>query len=229
MINRKKNPLFNRPRFLSASGLIFALALLIPSPAFTSADMSGISISIELLNKENIFLAQHGGPPEGRGPRHGGRGKHCSEMGHEKDCSGGKGIRHRGGMGMHHGDESSSSAQCPEARSTRKAPGEFYNRVNPLENSSDNIEKGRALFFVDIQPTCVMCHGSKGDGAGGFAADMNPTPRNFTCSETMKDIPDGQLFWVIQNGSPNTGMPPFQGLQDEQIWQLILFIRSLAK
>lgn len=229
MINRKKSSLFNRPRFLTVSGLTVALALLIPSQAIASSSLSDISISIELLNKENIFLAQHEGPPEGRGPRHGGRGKHCSEMGHEKNCSDGKGMRHGGRMGMWHGDGSSGSAQCPQTRSTRKAPGELYNRVNPLENSLDNIGKGWRLFSVDIQPTCVMCHGSKGDGAGGFAVDMNPKPRNFTCKETMKDIPDGQLFWVIQNGSPNTGMPPFHGLQDEQIWQLILFIRSLAE
>lgn len=110
-----------------------------------------------------------------------------------------------------------------------KAPDEYYNLVNPLENTPANIEKGRLLFSVDVQPTCVMCHGDKGDGTGGFGADMSPKPRNFTCSAMMKDIPDGQLFWVIQNGSPDTGMPPFQGLQDEKIWQLILYIRSLAK
>ena len=228
-MNRKKSFLFNRTRFLIGTGLAIALALFIPSQAFALAEMSDISISIELLNKESVLLAQHGGPPEGRGPRHGGRGRHCSEMGHEKNCPGGKGMRHRGGMGMHQGKGSSSSAQCPQARSTKRAPDEFYNLVNPLDNSADNIEKGRALFSADIQPTCVMCHGIKGDGAGGFAADMTPKPRDFTCTETMKDIPDGQLFWVIQNGSPDTGMPPFRGLQDEQIWQLILYIKELGK
>jgi mono/diheme cytochrome c family protein len=227
MINQKKSSLFNRPKFWIASGFIFALASFAPLKSSASVDQSDISISIELLTKENIFLAQHGGPPEGRG--HGGRGRHCSEMGHEKNCPGGKGMGHRGGMGMHHGGGSSGTAECPQPRTTLKAPDELYNRVNPLANIADNIEKGRLLFQIDVQPSCVMCHGSKGDGTGGFGTEMTPKPRNFTCTETMQDIPDGQLFGIIQNGSPNTGMPPFQSLRDEQIWQLILYLRSLAK
>jgi cytochrome c553 len=227
MIDRKKSSLFNRLSFFITAGLTFAFLALTPLKAFSSVDTSDISISIELLTKESIFLAQHGGPPKGMG--HGGRGRHCSEMGHEKNCPGGKGMGHRGGMGMHHGGESSGTAECPQPRTTLKAPDEFYNRVNPLANTADNIEKGRLLFQGDVQPSCVMCHGSKGDGTGGFGAEMTPKPRNFTCTETMKPIPDGQLFWIIQNGSPNTGMPPFQSLQDEQIWQLILYLRSLER
>ena len=138
-------------------------------------------------------------------------------------------MRHRGGMGMHHGIGQVGTAQCPQPRATVKAPDEFYNLVNPLENTPNKIETVRLLFFLDVQPTCVMCHGNKGDGTGGFGADMSPKPRNFTCTQMMKDISDGQLFWVIQNGSPETGMPPFQDLRDEQIWKLILFIRSLTK
>lgn len=150
-------------------------------------------------------------------------------MDFDKGCTGGKGMRHRKGMGMHHSGGQGGAAECPQPRATVKAPDEFYNLVNPLENTPAHIEKGRLLFSTDVQPTCVMCHGDKGDGTGGFGADMSPKPRNFACNEIMKNIPDGQLFWVIQNGSPETGMPPFQGLQDEQIWQLVLYIRSLGK
>jgi mono/diheme cytochrome c family protein len=110
-----------------------------------------------------------------------------------------------------------------------KAPEEFYNRTNPVENTRDNIEQGRLLFQLDAQPTCVLCHGNQGDGTGGFGANLSPPPRNFTCSETMKNISDGQLFWIIRNGSPDTGMPPFQDLKDEQVWNLVHFIRSLAR
>jgi mono/diheme cytochrome c family protein len=231
--------------FLVAQGLVVALAGFGSSSAFASSDLLEHDIYRETLSEGSFFLAQHGGPPEGRGPRHGGRGRHCPEMGHDEDCprgkgdcpggmggcSGRKGMGHRGGMGrgMHHGGGQSGPAQCPQPRTTVKAPEEFYKRTNPLENTSDNIEQGRLLFQLNAQPTCVMCHGSQGDGTGGFGANLSPSPRNFTCTETMKDISDGQLFWVIQNGSPGTGMPPFQDLQDEQIWQLILFIRSLIQ
>ena len=47
------------------------------------------------------------------------------------------------------------------------------------------------------------------------------------CKETMQNIPDGQLFWIIKNGSPGTGMPAFSDLTDEQVWQLVILIRNL--
>lgn len=208
------------------------------SSVFASPDISGHAMHSKSGEDKSFLLAQHDGSPGCRGPRHGGRGRHCPGMGREGGCPGGmggcpgrKGMGHRGGMGrgMHHGGGQSGPAQCPQPRATVKAPVEFYNRTNPFENTPDNIEKGRLLFQLDAQPTCVMCHGSQGDGTGGFGANLSPPPRNFTCTETMNDISDGQLFWIIRNGSPDTGMPPFQDLQDEQIWKLILFIRSLAK
>ena len=76
---------------------------------------------------------------------------------------------------------------------------------------------------------CAMCHGEKGNGKGFMGAALVPPPRNFTCGSMMKDIPDGQLFWIIKNGSPGTGMMSFAGLPDEQVWQLIHYVRSLAK
>jgi Cytochrome C oxidase, cbb3-type, subunit III len=45
----------------------------------------------------------------------------------------------------------------------------------------------------------------------------------------MRELSDGQLFWVIKNGSAGTGMMSFAGLPDDQVWQLIAYIRSLAK
>lgn len=220
-----------------AQGIVFALIGFTSFPAIASANTSGNGIYLKSGMNESFLLAHRGGPPDCRGPRHS-RGEHCSEMGHERGCQGGrggcrggKGRGHRGGMGhgMHHGGGQSGAAQCPQPRATEKAPAEFYSRANPVENTPEAVEKGRLLFQLDAQPTCVMCHGSHGDGTGSFGANLTPPPRNFTCTETMKDISDGQLFWIIRNGSPDTGMPPFQDLRDEQIWQLIHFIRSLAK
>ena len=56
-----------------------------------------------------------------------------------------------------------------------------------------------------------------------------PRPRNFTCYYTMENLPDGQLFWIIKNGSPGTAMPSFSYLEDDQVWQLILYIRQFQK
>ena len=76
---------------------------------------------------------------------------------------------------------------------------------------------------------CRLCHGKHGDGKGPGGAGINPAPRNFTCAATMKDISDGQLFGIIKAGSPGTAMPAFRSLKDEQIWQMVLYIREFGK
>ncbi len=122
------------------------------------------------------------------------------------------------------------SGVCPQSRQTRRAPGKFRNMTNPLTANADNIKAGETLFQKTAQPlACMNCHGVKGDGNGPMGAALNPRPRNFTCGETMKDISDGQMYWIIKNGSKGTGMMAFSMMPDNQIWQLIHYIRTLAK
>ena len=119
---------------------------------------------------------------------------------------------------------------CVQPRKTAKAPDDFLTKTNPLSSSAGAIKAGKELFLKTAQPVaCVMCHGEQGDGKGLMGAALVPPPRNFTCGAMMRDIPDGQLFWIIKNGSPGTGMMSFASLPDEQVWQLIHYIRSLAK
>ncbi|MCX5723603.1 MAG: c-type cytochrome [Nitrospirae bacterium] len=119
---------------------------------------------------------------------------------------------------------------CPQERKTVKAPGDFLSKTNPLPASEGTINAGKALFLQSAQPVaCAMCHGKQGNGQGFMGAALVPPPRNFTCGKMMKDLPDGQLFWIIKNGSPGTGMMSFAGLPDEQVWQLIHYVRSLAR
>ncbi len=177
----------------------------------------------ETDSQEPILLAR----------RMGGMG--CNGGGHRNDenCTH-QGMQHRRGMGhgrmhgMGRGPGIEGDVQCPQARSTSKAPEEYYSKINPLKNTAENIEKGRLLFTLDAQPTCTVCHGS-GNGLGMMSSGLNPPPRNFICKETMQSIPDGQIFWVIKNGSPGTGMPAFSDLNEEQAWQLVHYIRQLSK
>jgi mono/diheme cytochrome c family protein len=122
------------------------------------------------------------------------------------------------------------SGVCPQPRNTRRAPGKFRKMQNPLSENAENVKAGEILFQETAKPlTCMNCHGTQGDGQGPMGAALNPPPRNFTCGETMKDLSDGQLFWVIKKGSIGTGMMAFSGMPDNQIWQLIQYIRTLAK
>ena len=122
------------------------------------------------------------------------------------------------------------SGVCVQPRKTAKAPDEFLAKTNPLPASAEAIQAGKILYLKTAQPVaCAMCHGEQGDGKGIMGAALVPPPRNFTCGSMMKDIPDGQLFWIIKNGSPETGMMSFAGLPEEQVWQVIQYIRSLVK
>ena len=122
------------------------------------------------------------------------------------------------------------SGVCPQPRKTKNAPGKFRKMENPLPQNSENVKAGETLFQQTAKPlACMNCHGAQGDGEGPMGAALDPRPRNFTCGETMKDISDGQLYWIIKNGSMGTGMMAFSGTPDNQIWQLIHYIRTLAK
>jgi cytochrome c553 len=128
-----------------------------------------------------------------------------------------------------HGKGRRGSGFCPQARFTPPAPDEFLKMKNPLEPNRDVVEKGKALFQYEAQPTaCKVCHGSLGNGLG-IMPNLNPKPRNFTCKKTMGEITDGQMFYIITHGSQGTPMPAFLSLSDEQVWQLITYIRSLSK
>lgn len=119
---------------------------------------------------------------------------------------------------------------CGQKRKTLKAPGKLYKQANPLKATSENISAGEKIYLKAAKPlACVQCHGVEGKGDGKIAKGMKPNPRNFSCQAMMKGIPDGQLFWVIKNGSKGTGMMGFKTLKDDQIWQVVTYIRQFSK
>ncbi|MGE0356383.1 MAG: cytochrome c [Burkholderiales bacterium] len=120
--------------------------------------------------------------------------------------------------------------ECPQPRFTGKAPDEYYNRPNPLTATPENLASGEEAYRGEPRRiSCATCHGLEGDGKGPLASQFEPPPRNFACAQTIKGVPDGQLFWIIRFGSPETSMPPHRKLSDERIWQLVLHLRHLAR
>ena len=124
-----------------------------------------------------------------------------------------------------------AAGDCPQYRETPGAPQEFLELKNPLPKNDRNLKFGQFIYQVQGQPiACKACHGRNGDGkAESGYDDFNPSPRNFTCAETMKPLADGQLFWIIRNGSPHSRMYAFPSLSDKQVWQLIHYIRQFSK
>ena len=121
------------------------------------------------------------------------------------------------------------SGLCPQTRGTSPAPEPYAGMANLLPASKENIAAGKRLFHQGVQPVpCETCHGFKGNGFGVIFARMQPYPRDFTCYQTMSEMSDGQLFWIIKHGSHGTRMKPFKKLEEDEIWQLVHYVRHFA-
>lgn len=119
--------------------------------------------------------------------------------------------------------------ECPQPRFTGSAPAEHLARNNPLPRDTDSAEGERLYRGAGDAISCAKCHGDKGDGKGPMSELFDPRPRNFACAQTVRGIPDGQLFWIIRYGSPGTSMPPHPKLDDNQIWSVVAYLRRLAR
>lgn len=114
-----------------------------------------------------------------------------------------------------------------------RVPSEQMKRVkemkNPFPSTVENIAKGSILFHG--KGTCQICHGKEGLGDGLAAPGLDPSPRNFTNEAFHKARTDGELFWVIKNGSPGTAMMPMIGsvINEEEGWLVLLYERSLQQ
>ncbi len=123
-----------------------------------------------------------------------------------------------------------ASGKCPEKRTTKKVSFKYSNKKNPLKPNASNLKAGETLYQKSAKPmNCQLCHGKNGNGKGPGGAGINPAPRNFTCSSTIKDVSDGQMFGIIKEGSPGTAMPAFKNLKDKQVWQMIHYIRQFSQ
>ena len=87
-----------------------------------------------------------------------------------------------------------------------------------------SVASGTALFRTH----CATCHGPGGRGDGPGGAGLPRPPADLTAPHTAQHTA-GDMFWWLTHGIPAGGMPPFDGvLSEEERWDLINFIRTLA-
>jgi mono/diheme cytochrome c family protein len=101
--------------------------------------------------------------------------------------------------------------------------------TNPIPATGENIEKGRALFHG--KAFCVTCHGRDGKGLGDIEGLRGKLPRDFTDKVWQAARTDGELLWILKNGSPGTDMASFVPLvlTEEEAWQVLLYVRSFGQ
>jgi mono/diheme cytochrome c family protein len=116
------------------------------------------------------------------------------------------------------------------AQETKPAPKTGYYPVpvkaarepNPVKPTPESIAQGKKIYSYD----CASCHGVNGDGKTDVAKELKVP--DLTDPARLKDRTDGELFYILKTGHGN--MPP-EGdrVKPEQLWDLVNYIRSLAR
>lgn len=94
--------------------------------------------------------------------------------------------------------------------------------------AASNVDAGKQVY----QTRCSPCHGPDGKADTPTAKALTPKPRDHTDGAYMNQLATEHLTKVIKNGGPAVGkaatMPPHTDLNDQQIQDVIAFVRTLA-
>jgi len=103
-------------------------------------------------------------------------------------------------------------------------PDKYDKMANPVKSDAESIKAGKALWTKH----CASCHGKTGLGDGTKAAQLDTEVGDLTVADTQKQS-DGALFYKTLEGRDD--MPSFKKKipDEEEIWQLVTFMRSLKK
>jgi len=108
---------------------------------------------------------------------------------------------------------------------TWDVPAEYKSKPNPVKKT----EKVMALGKSKYNQVCAGCHGVTGDGHGVKVKNRNIVPVNLISPEVINQT-DGEHFFKIKYGRGVGTLHSFKGsLDDEEIWAIIHYTKSLAK
>ena len=97
---------------------------------------------------------------------------------------------------------------------------------NPVAATPASLMRGQSEY----NRLCANCHGL--NGKGGPGNDLTPPAPDLTVPNLKLGGSDGELFYTIKNGvGPEFNMGAWgqQGVSDQDIWNIINYVRTLAK
>ena len=109
------------------------------------------------------------------------------------------------------------------------APDEYLKMENPFAEADEDLLKYAGKLY---KRKCKKCHGTKGDGKGSSAADLEIKPNDLTEPGYLAGIKDGQLFWImLKGGSEEAEMEAYgpgtdANLSEEDLWKLVTYMRE---
>jgi mono/diheme cytochrome c family protein len=94
-------------------------------------------------------------------------------------------------------------------------PARDHEKLSPYRDQPDVIAAGRRIFL----DRCSHCHGDNAEGT-----KKRPP---LTSQRVQHEATEGDLHWLLVNGNLRKGMPSWSKLPDQQIWQVITYLKSL--
>ena len=96
---------------------------------------------------------------------------------------------------------------------------------NPIAATAESVAAGDQLY----RKNCASCHGIKAEGGSGN--DLIPASPDLTDDTWDHGSSDGAIFNNIKNGvAPDFNMTPWKDqLKDDEIWNVVNYLRSIAK
>jgi mono/diheme cytochrome c family protein len=105
-----------------------------------------------------------------------------------------------------------------------KVPDDLMGKSNPVKPTPESLAHARKMWGYD----CAICHGASGDGKGDLAASMKAPMKDFRDPTALKDISDGELFYIIKIGK---GEMPSEGdrAKTDDLWNMVALVRAFSK
>ena len=80
--------------------------------------------------------------------------------------------------------------------------------------------------FIKFQNDCVWCHGTPMSYPGKIGKGLNPEPPKLW--ESAKELSEGEMYWIINNGIKMTGMPFWSHeYKEKDTWTVVAFLKQL--
>ncbi len=125
-------------------------------------------------------------------------------------------------------DDETSPEEIVEISYIRVTPRDPIHVVRPEHGFRRNLDKGRQLYAAN----CASCHGLTGRGDGlDKPLDEQGKPlnvRDLTSGDFRGGTKVNEIFKRIRCGIPGTPMSAAVALSDQEVWQLVYFVRFLA-
>ena len=117
------------------------------------------------------------------------------------------------------------SAWLTVAAHAAQSNAEAAKLKNPVAAAPESVAAGKALYAKNCSP----CHGVNATGGSGNDL-IGPAP-DLTDAEWQHGGTDGEIFTNIKDGiPPDLSMGPWgDRLKDTDIWNIVNFLRSIAK